>query len=101
MESHSLLSEPYTLDPECFVQLKTDGILVYKTRHCKDLVDVSSHVAAQNAYGWYRKDDVYVPYGTSHSALILNNVQFNIPASLFRPLHKSPLDETLKTPKEE
>ena len=86
------MSETYTLDPECFAQMKKGGIFVHNTRRWDQPVDISTHVAAQNAYGWTLQDEAYIPYGSSHSALILRNIQFSIPKDLFRPLHKSPPD---------
>ena len=84
------MSDTHTLDPECFAQLKTDGLFMHKVHRYNEPLDLSSHVAAQNAHGWIQRNAAFVPHGSSHSALILNNIQFSIPKSLFKPLHKSP-----------
>ena len=95
------MSNTYTLDPGCFAQMKERGILVHNTRRWDQPVDISSHVAAQNAYGWIQQEENYVPYGSSHSALILRNIQFSIPKDLFRPLRKSPPDGSQESQKEQ
>ena len=100
-DSREPMSTIHTLDPECFAQMKEKGILVHNTRHWDQPVDISTHVAAQNAYGWTKQEDVYVPYGSSHSALILRNIQFSIPKDLFRPLHKSPPDGPQESQREQ
>lgn len=93
--------DTHTIDPECFAQLKTEGLFIHKVHHYNQPLDISSHVAAQNAHGWIQRDEVFVPHGNSYSALILNNIQFSIPKFLFRPLHKSPPDGSQETQREQ
>ena len=100
-DSREAMSEARTLDPQCFAELRAAGQFVFEVPHWKQPVDVSDHVAAQNAYGWTQCEGVFVPYGSSHSALILKNINFSIPKDLFRPLHKSPPDGPQESQKEQ
>jgi hypothetical protein len=95
------MSNTYILDPQCFAQLKTDGLFMQNVCRYNQPLDVSSYVAAQNAYGWNQRDEVFVPHGSSHSALMLNNIQFSIPKALFTPLHKPPPDGSQGTRREQ
>lgn len=95
------MSNTCILDPQCFAQLKMDGLFMHNVRRYSQPLDLSTHVAAQNAHGWIQRNEVFVPHGSSHSALILNNIQFSIPKALFRPLHKSPPDGSQETQREQ
>lgn len=66
------------LPAQVYARLRERGRFLVTVKTQSDKVDISQHVAAQNAVGWKLKNGNYVPSGTGPAALILKNVGFSI-----------------------
>jgi hypothetical protein len=68
----------HKLAPETYAGMKCSGRFFVNVSTYNNSLDVSQHVAAQNAMGWRLENEQYVPVGNSPSAVILRNVGFTL-----------------------
>lgn len=75
-DSQQTTMRAYKLASEAYTEMKRSGRFFVKVSTYTHPVNVSIHVAAQNAEGWRLENERYRPIGNSASALVLLNVGF-------------------------